>query len=232
MRRSIRVIVGFGVLVAVLWTGLPTLSSYSADAERTTYRLTDFDITYPYDDPRSDVSPSFQSAGVSYMVHWPGGRYPGNAHCHLKLVAAGGQAVGSLAFHLDSASDGVRTRLTGVPVDRPPASAEAACAPGEPYLPGAGYLFEGPTKISSPVDNLTGEAISTWTELTFQVSWEHPGRFPGFRTCELFVSRMDGREDPPITIGMHIHEGPETLNIKGPPATVRDARVTCRPLGT
>lgn len=230
MTGFMQVVGSFALFIALLWTGMPSFPTPEAHAERATYTLTDFEITYPYDDPRSDVPPSSRLAEVTYRIQWPSDGYPGNANCHLRLAGSEGQMVGSLRFGLDSASNDVHTRGMKVPVKAPPVSATGSCEPGDPYLPGPGYFFEGPTSVSEVINPTTGEVVPGRTELTFQVSWERPEISPGFRQCQLIVSRTDGTEDPPLNFGVAISEGPETLNVAADPTTVEDARVTCRSL--
>jgi hypothetical protein len=230
VNRLSRMVLLGGALLAVLWTGLPSFSGSPGDAKRPTYTLTGFEITYPYDDPRADIGPSLEVAGVSFVVHWPSGEYPGEADCQIGLTAASGQTVGTLDFGLNSASDGRRGAPMEITVDGVPVSAKGNCAPGAPYLPGPGYLFEGPTRIASPVDPITGEALPNRTELTFKVSWEQSNMAPGYRLCHLIVSRTDGSEDQPVTFGFLVGEGAQTINVEGAPETVQGARVACRPL--
>jgi hypothetical protein len=203
-----------------LWTG----------KEGDTYALSAFRIVFPYDSARSDVSPSHDAAAVTFTTRWPDTGFPGGAKCRLSLSGSGGEEVGTLHFQLISGTDGTTSRPMLVPVSGRPISAEGSCQddPDETSI-GSGYLFTGPTSITTSANSITGEVIPGLSEVVFDVRWERPGQNPGMRTCFLVVTRTDGTHDAPLEYGMLVGEGALTFDVKGAPDTVADARATCGP---
>ena len=218
-------------IVAGVATGSLMAMDVGAGLAGSSYRLSDFQIAYPFDDPRPDVQPSLDVAGVSFLASWTTSDYPGEAQCQLRLMDATGQVVGTLDFSLQSATDGFSGPPMEVPVSRPPVSADGSCGEGNyPNPQSAGYEFRGPLTIASALDSVTGESVPGRTEIKFDVAWETPGVNPGMRLCSLVVVRKDGTESAPIEFRVNLAEGPETFNIEEDPATVQDASMSCRPL--
>lgn len=217
-----------GAALLLVFIGLVP-RAFTTIAQGDTYVLSDFDIVYPYDDPRQDIPPSDRAAEVSFSTRWPQSGYPGEAQCELTLSDAQGLVVGTLTFDLISATNGSRAVPMVVPVSGVPVSAEASCHDLFDNTSSRGYVVTGPTRASAVADSSPGSDSPNRTQLTFQVTWQETGSEPDFRTCRLMVKRVDGTLDPPTRFNLLSGDGEVTLVIEGSPASVADANVTCGP---
>lgn len=198
----------------------------TAGSTGATYLLDNFKIDYPYVGPSVSDEPDPTRAGVTYVVHWATGEYPGNVGCEMRLMDRNGQLVGGLHFSVDSATDGFTRANLPVPVSLEPISAEATCDPGD-YAEGAGYIYEGPSEIA-PARNPTGKPYGDRLEFTFDVRWEYPDVAPEMRTCYLTVIHEGGAEQDPVRFDANIGQGKQMINAYvGDPSTVQTARVSC-----
>lgn len=232
MRRETRISAKSFLIAAVVGVVSVTVipAALGALSQNSTYSLSDFEIVYPYDDPREEVPPSEAEAAVSFAAHWPQSGFPGSSDCQVALTGTDGQQVGTLEFELLSATDGASPPPLVVPVSGEPIAAAGSCTakPGEHSTAGAGYVFSGPTSISAATD-VTGQRVPTLTNVEFDVRWEDPSTSPGMRTCYLVVSRSDGTEDPPTKYNMLVGQRPVTFDVQGGRETVTGAEVTCGP---
>lgn len=196
-----------------------------------TYRLSDFHVTYPYDDPRPDVLPTHRKALAFFTTRWPKAGFPGGANCELLLTNSSGTQVGHVRFELMSGSDRARQGSEVVSVSGKPTAVTGSCQDkhNEIYT-GRGYVFSAPTGIAAPVNPITHKPIPGRTEMGFNVRWAWPGLDPSFRTCRLVVERTDGTKDfLPAFSMISPAENSQTFNIEGDPRTVADAHVNCGP---
>jgi hypothetical protein len=216
--------------------GSPSYAPPAGSSE--SYTLGDFEIAYPYDDPRPDVGPWDDQASVLFTVDWPRSGFPGYANCVVTLEGRSGDVVGDLRFQLISGTDGARGEAPMiVPVSDEAAAASGSCTDeGSDDSLGSGYFFTGPTRIWAPSvaydvsDDITGSDAPPLSQVEFDVLWEQPGKNPGMRTCYLYVTRADGTEDPPARYGMLTGEGRVVFDVRGEPDSIASARVTCGPL--
>src|SRR3954454_396368 len=221
---------GLALVVGLAVCGLAVskVSSLAGSrSENGTYEVSDFDIVYPYDDPRPDVGPSDALASVAFTSSWPPGGFPGRADCHVALQSAGRGEVGHLDFELVTGTNGSHTKPIVMPVSARPETASGYCfqAAGQ-IASGVGYILTGPTRIE-PARNAMGDKIPDRTAITFEVRWAEAEADPGLRTCFLRVDRVDGTMDAPQKFNLLDKVEPVTLYVDGSPATVASAEANC-----
>ena len=194
------------------------------------YSLSEFRITYPYDDPREDVLPSRVQASVSFVATWPAQGFPGASNCHMSLIGPTDEEVGALDFELTSATDGSRNAPLVVSVEAEPTSAMGTCSGSTPSeaAAGEGYIFSGPTKTYAAVDPSGDVARPSLTHVQFDVTWATATQ-PGMHTCYLNISRSDGTKDAPAKFNVLWGENPMTFDVAGSPEDIADANVSCGP---
>lgn len=235
-RWSTLVLLLFGVLVGTALTDLASQPDVveAADAAPS-YELFDFEIQYPYVDPRDQYAdePVDRSnlAGVSYASRWAGSTYPGMAKCQIVLRGGTGDVVGRVDFEVTSGMP--QTPPTDfwpqIEVSAPPLSASGSCA-NSVYPAGSGYAFERPD-ISRPMDRDTGQPDTSKSKLSFPSRWTTASN-PGIRTCDVIVRFEDGGRHVYGPLNVHLPEG-EPLVIEPPiadPQSIRDAHVECTEL--
>lgn len=219
-----------GIVVARV--GFVFVQAHAADPvivdDGPTYALSDFKITYPYDDPRPDIPPNETVASVRFVSHWPTSGYPGYANCTMTLVSGTGDTVASFDFAEISGTDDVVSGPLMVPVTGAPASGTGTCKhqTGQDAT-GSGYVVKGPTHISAERD-FFGKIVPDRSLLTFDVQWAGDAD-PGMRTCYLSLSRTDGTSMEPTRFTLLDGNGPLTLKADLAPEEVGDARVDCGP---
>lgn len=198
----------------------------------TSYGLTNFEIVYPYDDPRTDVPPNPEISMVSYDLVWEGDAYPGEVPCYIEVRDSEGEVIGVLDFTQSSGVSGVRGPGLQVPVSGVPESAEGWCgSPGETR--GSGYGFSRPLMIE-PRPEIPGRAEGVHerrVSVTFDVrrGGETP---PGLRTCDFEIVYADGSREvlAPLNISMADAHERMSFDLKSDrPDQVEDVNVTCRP---
>lgn len=232
-RFSLRVGSVFGAAVAA---GLLFGTASSAPVkpeDGTSYALTNFEIAYPYDDPRGAVPPDPNLALVSYELDWEADSYPGEVPCLIEVRDASGAVVGSLDFTQTSGISGVRGPGLQVPVRGVPADAEGWCgSPGN--AGGAGYQFSAPTEMRAR-PAIPGPAESRFEDrvaVTFDVTWAGNSA-PGLRTCDSILFYDDGTQESLSSFNISMADPHErmTLNLKTDrPDDLADVDVSCRPL--
>lgn len=193
-----------------------------------TYLLSDFEIQYPYTDPRDQV-PDASKAVVRYRSSWSNDRYPGLVGCQLTLMDASGNVVGSHTFDLSSATDVLPEPVSSEPINvsGPPASAEGFCEGGR-YSSGAGYSFGAPGISRRPAD--PGQAARQQATISIPVGWS--GAHPGTRTCFVTVTFSDGSSDRMGPFNLHLSkEGPFEFSVPlRDGVSAQDADVECESL--
>jgi hypothetical protein len=196
----------------------------SSNEVSTTYRLGDFEITYP---TKSESSESDQEgfATVGYTATWVTHQYPGEGDCTLVLLDHSGDEVGRTVFGLD----GVR-RVNEVPASEPiavdgePTDVRGWCS-GDPLDPsnfGQGYDFTDPRVTES--QRIVG------IEITYDVTWNSESS-PGMRNCTLEVTLTDGTSRS-VDVGFNSGqpETQSTFQVEGVrPSEVAGASVSCHP---
>lgn len=225
-----------GVLVGASLSDLVSQTDVveAADAAPS-YELLDFEIQYPYVDPRDQYAdePVDRSnlAGVSYASRWAGSSYPGMAKCEIVLRGGTGDVVGHVDFEVTSGMP--QTPPTDfwpqIEVSAPPLSATGSCA-NSVYPAGSGYAFERPD-ISRPVDPETGQPDTSKSKLSFPSRWTTTSN-PGIRTCDVIVRFEDANRRIYGPLNVHLPQG-ELLVIQPPiadPQSIRDAHVECTEL--
>lgn len=238
--RHRRWIISFLIVVAsVIAASLVGLGEKSnvvvaADAAPS-YELFDFEIQYPYVDPRDEYvdEPVVRSttAGVSYAGRWAGSSYPGKANCEIILYGATGDVVGRVDFAITSGTpEAPPTNFwPQIEVSAPPVSATGSCA-NSAYPTGSGYAFERPT-ISRPTDSDTGRTDTSRTKLSFPSRWATTTD-PALRTCSVIVHYKDGGSDAYGPLNVYLPNG-EPFVITPPiadPQSIQDAEVRCSEL--
>jgi hypothetical protein len=130
VRMASMVLAAVGLIAAVLGSlvlvnqAFRSPASAPADgnedsADRGTYLLSDFAVTYPYQ-PRGADAPDDTLAGVRFTAAWSTDLFPGHADCRLILRDASGDVVGTLPFGLD---------LTRTPFSLSPHTVEVSAPP-------------------------------------------------------------------------------------------------------
>ena len=219
------VVLGVGL---VFFAGSQGGEVVKASQDSDTYLLSDFEIQYPYANPRDQV-PDAGKAVVRYRSSWSSGRYPGLVGCQLTLKDASGNVVGSHIFDLSSATDVLPEPVSSEPINvsGPPASAEGLCE-GASYSDGAGYSFGVPGVNRRPA--APGQATARQATISFPVTWS--GAHPGTRTCFVNVAFSDGSSERMGPFNLHLSkEGPFEFSVPlHDGVDVRDADVDCEPL--
>lgn len=213
----------------VLIAGTPGPKVVKASEDSDTYLLSDFEIEYPYTDPREQV-PDSNEAVVWYRSTWSNGRYPGMVPCQLTLKDASGSVVGTHTFELSSATDVLPELVSSEPikVSGPPVTAEGFCEAGS-YSRGPGYAFGPPAVSRRPA--APGQQASEQASISFPVSWSG-SQHPGTRRCYVTVTFSDGRSERMGPFNLHLSkEGPFEFNVPlAEGQGVEDADVDCEAL--
>lgn len=232
-RFSLRVGSVFAAAIAAGLLFGTASSSPVKPEDGTSYALTNFEITYPYDDPRSAVPPDPNLALVSYELDWEGISYPGEVPCIIEVRDPSGAVVGSLDFTQTSGISGVRGPGLQVPVMGIPADAEGWC--GSPRnTEGAGYQFSAPAemRVEPAIPGPRESHFEDRVAVTFDVTWTGNSA-PGLRTCDSTLMYEDGTEESLSSFNISMADPHErmTLNVKTDrPHDLADVDVSCRPL--
>jgi Tol biopolymer transport system component len=204
----------------------PDASSQSGpDRVSTTYRLSDFEVAFPFLPNWGGNADDRQLAGVTYTATWVTPHYPGEGECTIVLTNEVGDEVGRKEFGFDGGRRvNVISHWEPIPVDSPPTTASGWCS-GDPESPanlGQGYMWSDPRVTdSSQIDGI---------EITFDVTWVGDAA-PGMRRCTLTAVLTDGstrRVAGGIEIGVPRHDS--TFLLDGVRADeVSSTSVSCHP---
>lgn len=124
------------VLLAAQSVAYPALTAPPPPASppQPSYKLSIFEIQYPYVDPRDEyVRPSVDrrtQAALSYSAAWLSDSFPGKAQCQIVLYGAGAEVVGRYRFELISYSpEALKGEGFGPPVrvSARPVAASGSC---------------------------------------------------------------------------------------------------------
>jgi dipeptidyl aminopeptidase/acylaminoacyl peptidase len=200
-------------------------SPSSSVAVSTTYRLSDFEVAFPFVPNWGGNADETKQAGVTYTATWVTPHYPGEGDCTIVLTNGVGDEVGRTEFGFNGERRvSIIARWESIPVDSPPTTASGWCGgdPGSPANFGQGYLWSDP--------RVTDSSLIAGVEITFDVDWATDVA-PGMRKCTLTVVLADGSTRAVgggIDIGVPHHKS--TFLLEGVRADeVSSASVSCHP---